>query len=256
MEGAVKEPKIVVDKVDKIFEKHVILKEFDLRIPPGQFLCIVGPSGCGKTTLINLLAGFDRPTRGEIRIDGSLVDMPGPERGIVFQQYALFPWLTVEQNVGFGLKMRGTSVTERRREVMKYLQLVGLEHYTEFFPKQLSGGMMQRAAIARAWIMQPTVLLMDEPFGALDAITRGELQQELLRWWQSQRQTVVFITHDIEEALILGERVIVMSSQPGSIQVDLSVDFSMNRTQELRLTNEFVGYHRKLWDALYHKTSS
>lgn len=242
---------IQIRQIRKAYNGVDVLQLDDLTIPAGQFICVVGPSGCGKTTLLNLVAGLASATHGEILVDEVSVTAPGPDRGIVFQQYALFPWLTVLDNVAFGLKMRGVEKTERYRQARHYLNLVGLDPYENYYPKHLSGGMMQRAAIARAWIMHPTVLLMDEPFGALDAMTRRELQAELLRWWIHEKQTIIFITHDMDEALFLGERVLIMGRHPGRVLKDVPIDFPYPRGPEIKVSSQFAEYERTLWDCLH-----
>jgi NitT/TauT family transport system ATP-binding protein len=196
------------------------LSGIDLAIPAGQFVCLLGPSGCGKSTLLNAIAGFETPTAGLIRVGGRPVTGPGPDRAMVFQDYALFPWLTVAGNVGFGLSVRGVPRGEREQRVGALLAMLGLADFAPRFPRDLSGGMRQRVAIARALAVDAPVLLMDEPFGALDALTRQNLQDELLRVWERLGQTIVFVTHSIEEALYLADRVVLMSSRPGTIQRD------------------------------------
>ena len=187
-------------------------------IRDGEFLCAIGPSECGKTTLLNLIAGFIEPTRGELRFDRIPISRPAPERGVVFQEYALFPWLTALRNVEFGLKMQGMAKAERRERANEALKLVGLAGAARRYPFELSGGMRQRVAVARALVYHPRILLMDEPFAAVDALTRASLQTELLRIWEEVGITIFFITHNIEEAVYLGDRIVVMSPNPGRIQ--------------------------------------
>lgn len=194
------------------------IERFDLEIADGEFIAIVGASGCGKSTLLRLLVGLDREFRGEIRIDGALIDGIGGERGIVFQEHRLFPWLNVEQNVALGLVNEPLSETGKATKVADYLQLVGLTAFARAYPHQLSGGMAQRVAIARGLVASPRILLLDEPFGALDALTRQQLQEELLRIRQRERITTVLVTHDVEEALFLADRVVVMAPRPGRIK--------------------------------------
>ncbi|MBD9504105.1 ABC transporter ATP-binding protein [Pseudomonas sp. BGr12] len=194
------------------------IERFDLEIADGEFIAIVGASGCGKSTLLRLLVGLDREFQGEIRIDGTLIDGIGGERGIVFQEHRLFPWLSVEQNVALGLVNEPLSETGKAARVADYLQLVGLTAFARAYPHQLSGGMAQRVAIARGLVASPRILLLDEPFGALDALTRQQLQEELLRIRQRERITTVLVTHDVEEALFLADRVVVMAPRPGRIK--------------------------------------
>ncbi|MCP1623933.1 ABC transporter ATP-binding protein [Pseudomonas nitroreducens] len=194
------------------------IERFDLEIADGEFIAIVGASGCGKSTLLRLLVGLDREFQGEIRIDGALIDGIGGERGIVFQEHRLFPWLSVEQNVALGLVNEPLSDTGKAARVADYLQLVGLTAFARAYPHQLSGGMAQRVAIARGLVASPRILLLDEPFGALDALTRQQLQEELLRIRQRERITTVLVTHDVEEALFLADRVVVMAPRPGRIK--------------------------------------
>ncbi|PJI47900.1 MAG: ABC transporter ATP-binding protein [Pseudomonas sp.] len=194
------------------------IERFDLEIADGEFIAIVGASGCGKSTLLRLLVGLDREFQGEIRIDGAPIDGIGGERGIVFQEHRLFPWLSVEQNVALGLVNEPLSETGKAAKVAEYLQLVGLTAFARAYPHQLSGGMAQRVAIARGLVASPRILLLDEPFGALDALTRQQLQEELLRIRQRERITTVLVTHDVEEALFLADRVVVMAPRPGRIK--------------------------------------
>ena len=219
---------IVIDNVSKVFDsdgrKMVALQEIDLEIPRGQFVCLLGPSGCGKSTLLNAIAGFAPPTSGRIVADGVPVAGPGPERGMVFQEYALFPWMTVEQNVGFGLEIKGMARAEIAQRVAGLLRLLSLEDFAKRYPKDLSGGMRQRVAIARVLALDSPILLMDEPFGALDALTRRNLQDELLRLWAELKKTVIFVTHSIEEAIYLADRIVVMTYRPGTIKRDMLVD--------------------------------
>ena len=206
MAGDEKRVKVKIDHVEKIYDgrkgRMVALNGVDLDIMENEFICVVGPSGCGKSTLLNIIAGLLQPTSGAVYVDGKKVEGTGTERGVVFQQYALFPWLTVLKNVMFGLKLKGMKDDEARELAMKYIKMVQLEEFVDAYPKELSGGMKQRVAIARAYAVQPEVLLMDEPFGALDAQTRTQLQSELIRTWQEEKKTCFFITHDVEEAVI------------------------------------------------------
>jgi NitT/TauT family transport system ATP-binding protein len=224
---------IVIDKVSKVFEtdgrRMVALENIGLEIPRGQFVCLLGPSGCGKSTLLNAIAGFAPPTAGRIMADGALVAAPGPERGMVFQEYALFPWMTVEQNVGFGLEIKGMPKAEIAERVAGLLKLLSLEDFGKRYPKDLSGGMRQRVAIARVLALDSPIMLMDEPFGALDALTRRNLQDELLRIWAELKKTVIFVTHSIEEAIYLADRIVVMTYRPGTVKRDILVDLPRMR---------------------------
>ena len=219
---------IVIDHVSKVFEgdgrRMVALQDISLEIPHGQFVCLLGPSGCGKSTLLNAIAGFAPPTSGRVLADGVPVAGPGPERGMVFQEYALFPWMTVEQNVGFGLEIKGMARAQIAARVGELLKLLSLEDFAKRYPKDLSGGMRQRVAIARVLALDSPIMLMDEPFGALDALTRRNLQDELLRLWAELKKTVIFVTHSIEEAIYLADRIVVMTYRPGTIKRDILVD--------------------------------
>ena len=219
---------IQVKGVNKIFrtgDKEVVaLRDIQLEIPEGQFVCLLGPSGCGKSTLLNAIAGFSLPTSGELIANGKAVTQPGPDRGMVFQEYALFPWMTVEQNIAFGLEIKGMSKGDIAARVSKLLSMLGLSDFRQRFPKDLSGGMRQRVAIARVLALDSPIMLMDEPFGALDALTRRNLQDELLRIWAELKKTIIFVTHSIEEAIYLADRIVVMTYRPGTVKKDLLID--------------------------------
>jgi len=229
------------------------LDDVDLDVADGEFITLVGPSGCGKSTLLNLMAGLLDPTEGEVLVGGRPVTGPGPDRGVIFQQYALFPWLTARQNVEFGLRIRGMKKAEREQVAHHYLDLVGLGDFAGALPKELSGGMKQRCAIARAYAAQPSILLMDEPFGALDALTRVSMQENLLETWQQERRTAVFITHDVDEAVFLANRVIVMSPRPGRITEVIDVPLAYPRTEEMRLSPEFAALRARVWRGVHHQ---
>ena len=222
---------IVVDRVSKVYpapagsaeEGMAALQHIQLSIPRGQFVCLLGPSGCGKSTLLNAVAGFVQPSSGQVRVDGVAVEGPGPERGMVFQEYALFPWMTVEQNVAFGLEIRRERQDLIRAQVDQLLAMLGLSDFRARYPKDLSGGMRQRVAIARVLALDSPIMLMDEPFGALDALTRRNLQDEVLRLWAALRKTILFVTHSIEEAIYLADRIVVMTYRPGTVKRDLMV---------------------------------
>ena len=210
-------------------EQIVALDGIDLEIGDDEFLTILGPSGCGKTTLLNIVAGFDQATSGDVRLDGEAILKPGPDRGVVFQEYALFPWLTVERNIEFGLRERRVAKAQRRARVRDQIASVGLSGFERRYPQELSGGMRQRVAIARALVNDPKILLLDEPFAALDAQTRTLMQQELLRVWSAARRTAIFITHNIEEAILLGDRIVVMTARPGRIKEIVTVNLPRPR---------------------------
>ncbi|MFL6969246.1 ABC transporter ATP-binding protein [Pseudomonas alvandae] len=225
----------------------------DCQIEAGQFVCILGPSGCGKSTLLGALAGHLQPSTGTLKVDAVPVVGPSPQRGMVFQQHTLFPWRSVRDNVAFGLKMRGLGKLERHRAADEILALVGLEGFAGHWPDQLSGGMQQRVEIARVLVNRPRLLLMDEPFGALDALTRLNMQELLLDIWTRIRTTVVFVTHDIDEALFLADRLLVMSPRPGRIIEDLRLDFPRPRTTELVTHPEFARLKRHCLELLRHE---
>ena len=229
------------------------VKDFNLKIADKEFIIFVGPSGCGKSTLLNIIAGLDTPTSGAVYIDGKKIEGTGTERGVVFQQYALFPWLTVLKNVMFGLKLQGKSDAEAKEIAMKYIKMVQLEDFVNHYPKELSGGMKQRVAIARAYAVKPEVLLMDEPFGALDAQTRTQLQTELLKTWESERKTCFFITHDVDEAIILAQKVIVMSARPGRIKEIVDIDIPYPRDQETKMSPRFMELKNHIWSQVYQE---
>jgi NitT/TauT family transport system ATP-binding protein len=260
MNSARPSPKITVRDVSKTFpvgrESFVALQEVSLEIADNEFVTVVGPSGCGKSTLLNILAGLEQPSRGSALVDGEPVRGPGPERGVIFQQYALFPWLTVRQNVEFGMKTARVPKKERQERAEHFIRLVGLERFADALPKTLSGGMKQRCAIARAYAVNPSILLMDEPFGALDALTRVTLQEQLLETWSQDRRTVLFITHDVDEAVFLANRVIVMAARPGRVFDVIDVDLPYPRTEGVRLSPEFGELRRRVWHSVYHQDSA
>jgi NitT/TauT family transport system ATP-binding protein len=227
-----------------------VLKEVDLSIEAGELIVLLGPSGCGKSTLLNAIAGFNPPTRGTIRHDGVAVTRPDKRRTVVFQDYALFPWMTVQKNVEFGLKAQGVPEAQRAATARSYIELVKLKGFEDRYPYEISGGMKQRAAIARALAPSPDILLMDEPFGALDAQTRVLLQEELARIVAEMRCTVIFVTHSIEEAVFLADRVIVMSAHPGRVHSIHPVALPRPRNSETRALPEFIELTQDLWEAL------
>ena len=207
----------------------VALDDINLEVAKNQFLCLLGPSGCGKSTLLNMIAGFEKPTSGTVTVDGQLITAPGSDRGVVFQQANLMPWLPIWENVAFHLLLRGGQKGERRAIAQRYIDMVGLTGFENHYPSELSGGMNQRVGIARALLMNPQVILMDEPFGALDEQTRMDMQNELVRIWQQHQGTIVFVTHGIDEALTLGTHVAVMSARPGRIREIIPIDLSRPR---------------------------
>ena len=224
----------------------VAVNGVNLTVAPGEFVSIIGPSGCGKSTLLNVVAGFTPPTEGQALLDGVPITGPGPERGVVFQQYSLFPWMSVRKNVEFGLKMQGVAANKRETTARTLLGLAGLLAFENHYPDQLSGGMKQRVGIVRALATSPQVMLMDEPFGALDAQTRVVMQQILTNMWQKFRLSVLFITHDIEEAIFLSDRVFVMTARPGRIKAELPIPLPRPRTAEMMSSVEFIQILHKL----------
>ena len=218
-----------------------VVDDVSFRILDGEFVSIIGPSGCGKTTMMNLVAGFARPTSGAVLLDGKAVTSPGPDRGVIFQEYGVFPWLTVRQNIAFGLNLRASRVPEGERAEIcrRYMRLMGLEDFADAWPKTLSGGMRQRLAIARAYAVRPEFLLMDEPFGALDAQTRSAMQDLLIEVLQAERKTVMLITHSVEEAVYLSHRILVMTARPARIREIVEVPLGHPRREELHATPEF-----------------
>jgi NitT/TauT family transport system ATP-binding protein len=230
---------------------QTVLAPTSLTLEVSELVSIVGPSGCGKSTLLNIVAGLITPTSGSVFLDGVSVSEPGAERGMVFQAYTLFPWLTVRRNVEFGPKLRGVKKADRMRQADRLLKAVGLEEYRDYYPKQLSGGMRQRVAIARALANEPRILLMDEPFGALDAQTRTVMQELLLAIRQHERTTTLFITHDVEEATFLSDRIFVMTPSPGRIKAEIAVPFGPNRDASLRHSSQFFEIRAQIFDLLH-----
>jgi NitT/TauT family transport system ATP-binding protein len=221
-----------------------------LHVGRGDFVAVVGPSGCGKSSLLLLINGLLRPTSGQVRLDGQVVDAPSADRALVFQEAALLPWRSVQANVELGLELRGVPARDRHALARAHLRLVGLERFARFFPHQLSGGMRQRVGLARALSVQPRVLLMDEPFGALDAQTRQLMGVELLRLWEQDRKTIVFVTHDLDEALYLADRVVVLSASPGRILDVVDVHLPRPRPLAIRSSLEFGAYRQRIWARL------
>ncbi|WP_372088322.1 ABC transporter ATP-binding protein (plasmid) [Tistrella mobilis] len=247
---------LIVENVSRTFpgvrggKPTLALQPTDLVVPDNDFVSVLGPSGCGKSTLLRIIAGLDRPSTGRVTLDGREITGPGADRGMVFQSYTLFPWLTVEQNIGFGLREKGMAEAERREIVGRFIDQVGLRGFENHWPKQLSGGMQQRTAIARALANDPKILLLDEPFGALDNQTRGLMQELLLGIWESARKTVIFVTHDIEEAIFVGSRVITMSARPGRIKAITPVPLAHPRHYTVKSSPEFSELRAKLTEEI------
>ncbi len=248
--------KLVVENVSRVFPgvrggaPTRALEPTDLEVADNDFVTILGPSGCGKSTLLRMVAGLDTPTTGRVLLDGKTITGPGADRGMVFQSYTLFPWLTVSQNIAFGLRERGVPQRERARIAGEWLEKVGLTSFADHFPKQLSGGMQQRTAIARALANDPKILLLDEPFGALDNQTRALMQELLLGIWERERKTVIFVTHDIEEAVFLASRVVVMTARPGRIKADVTVDLPHPRRYTIKTSPEFSALKARLTEEI------
>lgn len=237
--------KINIKDLKKIYKTNsgkefLALADVDLKVNEGEFVSIVGPSGCGKSTLLRIIAGLDTKTEGILEIDGKEIVGPGADRGMVFQAYSLFPWLTVEENIRFGLDLKGMNKSEADDIVEKYLKLIKLTDFRKNYPKELSGGMRQRVAIARSLANSPEVLLMDEPFGALDPQTKMSMQELLLDIWRSEKNTIIFITHDIDESIFLSQKVCVMSTHPGTIISEIPVDLPINRTRKVKDSDVFI----------------
>ena len=249
--------KLKIDNVVKEYVgnkgKTVALNGVSLDIKENEFICVVGPSGCGKSTLLNIIAGLLEPTSGAVYLDGKKIEGTGVERGVVFQGYALFPWRTVLKNVMFGLEMKRMPKDQAEKIAEKYIKAVGLEGFEHAYPKELSGGMRQRVAIARAYAADPEVLLLDEPFGALDAQTRVQLKSELLNTWEHEKKTCFFITHDVDEAIILAQRVIIMSARPGRIKKIVDIDIPYPRTQATKTDPRFLELKTEIWNEVYQE---
>ena len=226
------------------------LQPTDLEVADNDFIAILGPSGCGKSTLLRIVAGLDGPTRGRVLLDGRPITAPGPDRGMVFQSYTLFPWLSVRDNIAFGLRERAVPKPEQDAIVARYVERTGLVGFEHHYPKMLSGGMQQRTALARALANDPAILLLDEPFGALDNQTRALMQELLLGIWEADRKTVLFVTHDIEEAIFMANRVAVMSARPGRIKTELKIDLPHPRHYTMKTTPEFAAYKARLTEEI------
>ena len=229
------------------------LENIDLALAPGRFLCLVGPSGCGKTTLLRIIAGLERASRGQVLLDGRPLEGGSPAVGLVFQEYALFPWRTTVENIEAGLEFKGVDARTRRQAALRYVRAFGLEGFEHRYPRELSGGMQQRVAIARTLIMEPRLVLMDEPFGSLDSQTRSELQNFLLDIWRSRNDTVIFVTHNVEEAVFLGDEIVVLSPRPGTIRARIAIETPRPRD---RTGPESNRYRRQVLDILEQERRS
>jgi len=255
--SALKEREVILDVqgLNKTFATNkgevTALKEINFQTHRREFVCVIGPSGCGKSTLIRTLAGLESATSGQVLLDGEAVTGPGPDRGMVFQGYTLFPWLTVKKNVMFGLLNQGSSVSNAESEAMQWIDLVGLERFADSYPDQLSGGMKQRVAIARALAAKPRILLMDEPFGALDAQTRAKMQAYLLDIWRNIDITILFITHDLDEAIYLADRILVLKANPGEVNELIEVPVPRPRSPEQSISPEFLATRKRLDDLIH-----
>lgn len=255
-----KEREVILEVKDlvKTFDSQqgqvTALKDINFKTHRREFVCVIGPSGCGKSTLIRILAGLESPSSGQVLLDGEPKSDPGPDRGMVFQGYTLFPWLTIKKNVMFGLQMEGKSKSTAESEALQWIELVGLSKFADAYPHQLSGGMKQRVAIARALANQPRILLMDEPFGALDAQTRFKMQTNLIDIWKNIDITVLFITHDLDEAIYLADRILVLKAHPGEVQEVIEVPVPRPRTPEQFLSPEFLATKKRLEELIHPPT--
>lgn len=239
-----------LENISKSFGDVQALKDLSFTVEKNEFVALLGPSGCGKTTSLRIIDGVTEPDEGVFTIDGETVKGSGRDRGFVFQEFRLFPWRTVIENVMFGLEIAGVQKEERRERAKKYISMVGLSDFEGHYPHELSGGMKQRVGIARALAIEPEILLMDEPFGALDAMTRETMQEELLDIWQQERRTVVFVTHDIDEAVFLADRIHILQPRPGRLYRTLDINLPRPREPDLKQTDEFVEYRREAWRTL------
>lgn len=250
--------KLVIDQVGKVFStkggEMVALDRTSFKVKEGEFITILGPSGCGKSTILRIVAGLEEPSSGKVYLDGHEVKGPGPDRGMVFQSYTLYPWLTVEDNIAFGLKLKGTSQKQCKEVAQHYLELIGLSGFEKHYPIQLSGGMKQRVAIARALANDPEILLMDEPFGALDAQTRTIMQEILLKAWEESKKTILFITHDVEESIFLADSVYVMTARPGRLKENIPVSLPRPREYNIKNSSEFLSLKTQLLDLIREET--
>ncbi|GAA6206726.1 ABC transporter ATP-binding protein [Cognatishimia sp. WU-CL00825] len=250
-------PEILVDNLSHTFGKGsesalTVLEGIDLKFESGSFNTIIGTSGCGKSTLLKMMAGLFDPSDGEMTLDGSVIQGTDRRRGMVFQQDAVFPWMTVAKNISYGPRLRGASRADQREIEAKWTEAVGLKGFEDRWPRELSGGMRKRVDIGRVYANDPDVLLMDEPFGALDAQTKERMQSDLLKTWSETKKTVVFVTHDIEEAIFLSDKIVVLSARPGRVHHIEEVQLPRPRTDDMRLTDEFLEIKRRLWAMLDH----
>jgi NitT/TauT family transport system ATP-binding protein len=249
-----------VDRLGRQFSTNgstcTALRDVSFTVHRREFLCVIGPSGCGKSTLIRMIAGLETPTSGQVLLDGHEVTGPGPDRGMVFQGYTLFPWLTIKRNVMFGLEMKGLPSSQVESEALQWIDLVGLSRFKNAYPAQMSGGMKQRTAIARALAAQPRILLMDEPFGALDAQTRAQMQAHLLEIWRNVDVTILFITHDLDEAVLLADRILVLKANPGEVQEMIEVPVPRPRSPAQLSSPEFLATRRRLDELIHPRTNA
>lgn len=250
--------KLVIDQVGKVFNSKggemVALDRTSFKVKEGEFITILGPSGCGKSTILRIVAGLEEPSSGHVYLDGREVKGPGPDRGMVFQSYTLYPWLNVEDNIAFGLKLKGTSQKKCKEMAQHYLELIGLNGFEKHYPIQLSGGMKQRVAIARALANDPEILLMDEPFGALDAQTRSIMQEILLKAWDESKKTILFITHDVEESIFLADSVYVMTARPGRLKENIPVNLPRPRDYSIKNSSDFLSLKTRLLGLIREET--
>ncbi len=242
-------PKLQIEKVFKVFSQRgreiLAIENISLQIKNKEFTTILGPSGCGKSTLLRIVAGLTKPTQGVVRLDGKVVSGPGQDRGMVFQSYTLFPWLTVKENIQFGLELSGMEKSKQEEIVQEFIEKVGLKGFEGAYPKELSGGMKQRVAIARALANNPDILLLDEPFGALDAQTRSLMQELLTQVWEDLHKTILFVTHDVEEAIFLSDRVFVMTARPGKIKAEIEIPLERPRNYEMKSSEAFINLKKQ-----------
>ncbi len=250
--------KLVIDQVGKVYNSKggemVALDRTSFKVKEGEFITILGPSGCGKSTILRIVAGLEEPSSGAVYISGHKVKGPGPDRGMVFQSYTLYPWLNVEDNITFGLKLKGTTQKKCKEVARHYLDLIGLNGFEKHYPIQLSGGMKQRVAIARALANDPEILLMDEPFGALDAQTRSIMQEILLKAWDESKKTILFITHDVEESIFLADSVYVMTARPGRLKENIAVNLPRPREYSIKNSSEFLSLKTRLLGLIREET--
>ncbi len=252
------EHKLQISQVGKVFStkngEMVALNETTFQVKDGEFVCILGPSGCGKSTILRIIAGLEQPSSGQVLMDGKKIKEPGPDRGMVFQAYTLYPWLTVEDNISFGLRLNGTSAADYRKKAQHYIELIGLKGFEKHYPIQISGGMQQRVAIARALANDPEIMLMDEPFGALDAQTRTIMQEILMKAWEKSYKTILFVTHDVEEAIFLADTVYVMTARPGRLKEVIPINLPRPRDYSIKSTPEFLKIKGELLGLIREET--